>query len=435
MALIFKIEDFFRKTKINAYYKEYHSYMNLDVNQIQQIQNEKLNKLVRHVWNNIPWYQKSLSQMGYCPKYKFSKSDLKLLPVLSRSDIQEFLEQMTWRTYLGKIYKSSSSGTTGIPINYGKDVNALSSGIATANILMSISKWKPGMSSAHIWGNMESVKQWNKVSSKIKQSIYSRKNIISSLLNDDKQIEKVIIDMIKFKPTVIDGYANSIFELACYLKKKNIRIPSVKIVFTTAENLEKQHANMIENIIAPVSDLYGCGEINGIACKPTNENKYYIFDPHVIVETLDNEDSNLNEIVVTDLDNYYMPLIRYKVGDLIDKIHLPSDSNSLSFNFFTKVFGRTSDYILLDDGRKIFPVNIFGGTLYRKYSSIRRHKTIWDGTKLVFLFENRNELDLIALETDIKLSLKEYNVPYEINTTEKLLPSANGKYKYFEKIK
>ena len=52
------------------------------------------------------------------------------------------------------------------------------------------------------------------------------------------------------------------------MKKHNFKIPSVKMVYTTAENLEDHHKMLIEEMIAPVSDIYGCGEINGVACNP-----------------------------------------------------------------------------------------------------------------------------------------------------------------------
>jgi len=434
MALIFKAEDFAKGTRINSFYKEYATYPGCSTDRIKSIQTKKLNLLIEHVMKNIPWYKKQLENTGLKVGDKIEMKDLKSLPVLMRSDIQEHSDLMHWNDYKGKIFRGSSSGTTGIPIQYGQDINASSSGIAAAHVLMGLSGWKPGMRSVHIWGNKESVKQWNKTSSKIKQRINNRKNVASTLISDPEQIKSVVESIIKYKPEVIDGYTNSIYELANYLNKENIRIPSVKRVFTTAENLGDHQNELIEKVIAPVSDLYGCGEINGIACRPINDNKYYIFDPHVIVETDAAENSGMKDILVTDLDNYYMPLIRYKVGDMIDEVYPGSDSNLAPFDYFTNIYGRSTDFIVLPDGKKIFPINIFGGTLYRKYNVIGRHKTIWDGSKFIFVFEIKGELDMEALNHDIKMSLYDFNVAYEIQTTSKLLPSANGKYKYFEKI-
>jgi phenylacetate-CoA ligase len=434
MPFIFKAEDIVKGTRINSYYKEYLAFQGINIEKIKKIQQKKLNLLISHAWNNIPWYKMQMEKTGFRRNDRIEVNELKYLSIVNRNDIQENLVQMLWKNYKGKIFNGSSSGTTGIPIKYYQDINAYSSGVAAIYILMGFSAWNPGMRSVHIWGNMESVKQWNNFSSIIKQRINNRKNIASTSICDSNQIGKVVDFINKYKPEVIDGYTNSIYELAVFLRKGNREIPSVKRVFTTAENLEDYQKELIEKVISPVSDLYGCGEINGVACNPINDNKYYIFDPHVIVETESNEDSEMKEILITDLDNYYMPLIRYRVGDLIDNVYPASASNEFPFSYFTKIYGRTSDHIILPDGKKIFPINIFGGTLYRKYGSIKRHKVIWNGEKLIFVFEIFGEIDMGKLKTDIQNSLSDYNVSFEIQTTNKLQAAENGKFRYFERI-
>lgn len=434
MSWIFIAEDLIRGTKINSHFREYSSYLGMNVHSIQQIQEIKLNKLIRHLWTHIPYYSEILTKVGYNPQMSFSVNDLKLLPILTRTDIQEKQNELLWNNYTGRKFKGSSSGTTGIPINYYQDVGGMSSGVAAAHILMGFSGWKPGMRSVHIWGNIESVKQWNKLSSRIKQKVNSRKNVASSLFNNPQNLDATVAEILSYKPFVIDGYTNSIYELALFLKRKNIKLSSVKMVFTTAENLEDHYIEPIQETIAPVSDLYGCGEINGIACRPINDDKYYIYDPHVVVETIESGENGMKEIVVTDLDNYFMPMVRYKVGDMIDEVYPASDMEKYPLRYFTKVYGRTADHIILPDGKKIFPVNIFGGTLYRKYASVKRHKTTWDGNKLVFWFEIHGEIDVDALKKDINLSMEGYDLPFEIKTIEKLESAKNGKYKYFERI-
>lgn len=431
---LFRLEDLLKKTKIENYYSKFSLLCKSDPEEIRILQKEKLRLLIRHSYSNIPWYRRKMNEAGINPEDIIDLKSIINLPVLTRNDIRDFSDQMKWQQYTGKILHSSSSGTTGIPIKYSQDVNAFSAGIAAGHTLMGLSGWKPGMRNVHIWGNMDSIKQWKKLSSQIKQILYKRKNIASPLINNPEQILPVVKKIIKFKPYVIDGYTNSIYELANYLKANRIRLNDVKMVFTTGENLEEFHKKLIEEIIAPVSDIYGCGEINGIACRPAGDARYYIFDPHVLVETLQEKDSLMKEILITDLDNFYMPFIRYKVGDIIDTIKPASKENIIPFSYFTRIYGRTADHIVLPDGKKLFPINIFGGTVYRKYLSVTRHKTIWNGKKLIFLFETKDNPDIQALKSEIDLSLKEYNVEYEVKFTDKILPGKSGKHQYFERI-
>ena len=81
---------------------------------------------------------------------------------------------------------------------------------------------------------------------------------------------------------------------------------------------------MIENKFnTEVFDTYGAAEGLMIAGE-CSEHKYHVLAPHVHIEILDEDgrtvpDGTLGQVVVTSLDNYLMPLIRYKIGDLAIK--------------------------------------------------------------------------------------------------------------------
>lgn len=432
MPFILLLEDLIRGTSINKYFNTYKNFLHSTSDEIKEFQDKMLKKLVTHSYKNIPWYNSEMKRSGIIPNDIKSQNDIKLLPILSRDIIREHISELCWKGYKGKIFRSSSSGTTGIPITYSQDVCGYSAGVAAGHVLMTFSGWRFGQRYVYIWGNKESVKHWSTTSSRIKQLIYSRKNIASTRLNDPLKLPSVINEIIRHRPVIIEGYTNSIYELAEFIQTHSIKLPFVKRVVTTGENLEEHQRIMIENAIAPVSDLYGCGEINGIACRPAGDSNYYIFDPHVIVETFPESDSSMKEILVTDLNNYQMPFIRYKAGDMIDNIYPGSDNNLYPFSYFKNLYGRTTDHVVLPDGKKLFPINVFGGTTFRKFKSIKRHKTAWNGEKIFFIFETDSEIDLKALDTEIKKSLTDYNVDFEIQITSKLLPSENGKYRYFE---
>jgi hypothetical protein len=96
------------------------------------------------------------------------------------------------------------------------------------------------------------------------------------------------------------------------------------------------------------------------------------------------------------------------------------------------VNGRSSDIIELPNGKKIHPVNIFGGTLFRKFKEIRRHKVIWDGKKFEFVFEAGQALNEEVLKSEIKNLVSPFDVHFSVTLTEKIMPSENGKFRYME---
>ena len=82
--------------------------------------------------------------------------------------------------------------------------------------------------------------------------------------------------------------------------------------------------------------------------------------PHVYLEILDNmnqpvKDGQLGNVVVTRLDGYSMPLIRYKIGDLAIKLPKNKYPKKREFNYplLEKIIGRETDIILLPNGEKM----------------------------------------------------------------------------------
>ena len=217
-----------------------------------------------------------------------------------------------------------------------------------------------------------------------------------------------------------------------YCKQHRIEAPRAWHIFTTAENLLPAHKQVIEEVLGPVSDGYGCGEINGIAGCPVGQNRYYIFEPHVVVETADGATSDPLDILVTDLDNRVMPLIRYQVGDMIDGIQEARDDLPVGFRFFGRVTGRSTDVVRLENGKIIQPLNLLGGTLFRRIGGILRHKVTWNGRCLTFIFETADHFDLQEAHRLISTELQEYGAPYRIEVVRRLLPGTSGKFRYFE---
>jgi phenylacetate-CoA ligase len=431
MPLLFRLEDWISGTRKHACYRALGSWVGKSPAQIRAIQEEKLRKLARHAYQHIPWYRQAFEQAGLTPAHIRSGEDLPALPILSRDDIRDNLQVLMQPNFSGKVVKSSSSGTTGIPIVYYHDMNALSAGVAAIHRLYDMCGFPIGARNVHVWGNMASIQRWRTLSSQFKQLVYRKKNVAAPLLNDPANIPRIVRQIQRFKPRVIDGYSNSLYVIAQYLRQNDLRIPSLRLVVSTGENLDPHQQQLIEQVMAPVADLYGCSEVNGVAIRPPHVDRYYIFEPHVLVETQPVPGQKMREILVTDLDNYFMPLIRYKIGDMIDDIQPARDDAPFPFAFFTKLYGRSTDHVALPGGVKLFPVNIFGGTLYRKYPQITRHQVIWNKRRLRFVFETQQPLEKSALEADIKASLREYQIDYQIEYTSKLPPGKNGKHQYF----
>lgn len=427
----FSLLDIAKGLQTKRYYEFFNESSKWSLEKISHYQNKKLNELITHAYNNILYYKQILKKTGINPSEIKTKKDLLNLPILERDDIVNNFENIIDnKNKYSEVFPSSSSGTTGTPIQYLHDNEGESAGIAAGYCFLHMSGWRLGNKTLHIWGNQQSIKKWKTLNSKLKSKILNRRNYPAFLLNDPKNYPNLLKLIIKINPLYIDGYASSIGSFAYWLKEKDIVLNNIKTVFTTAENLTCLTKEIIESQIGPVSDIYGCGEINGIAVQLINQEKYYILDTHVIAETIEN--NGVNELVLTDLDNRIMPFIRYKTGDIIDQLTPPNNLDNLPFSSFKKLGGRLADIITLPSGKMIHPVNTLGGTFLRKFPQIRKHRIIWNGHILKFEIECSDSIELLALEREIEENLADYKVDFIIEISDKILPGKSGKFRYVE---
>jgi phenylacetate-CoA ligase len=125
----------------------------------------------------------------------------------------------------------------------------------------------------------------------------------------------------RFRPVLIDGYAESFNFLAQYLSSGRQLKHQPRAIMSSAQTLTAQTRSEIEAAFGcQVYDKYGAREFSGVAYQCGESGNYHVMDESYIVEILGNgkpaAPGEIGEIVVTDLNNYSFPLIRYRIGDL-----------------------------------------------------------------------------------------------------------------------
>ncbi len=432
MNKLYKLIDILKGQKVTYYFKEFYDTLKFTSSQVQNYQLEKLKKLLIYSYENTEFYKKRFDNSNFNP-YEFKDiNELKIIPVLTREDIQQNIDIMLSSNIDKSCYHGSSSGSTGTPVHYYHDKNGSSAGKAALYIGWKLSGWKQSDKGLHIWGNPSVVnKEWKRMSSILKAKLTRQHKFPAYKITNNGQMDILYKKVIANKYDYLDGYTNAIYQFAEYLKESKKNVPTVKYVITTGETLHDYQRLVIENYIGPVYDMYGCGEINGIAnqCKLCGE--YHIIDPHVIVEFSEKPIyGNSFSLYVTDLDNYIMPLIRYQNGDVAKK----SNNNNCKIPFKTleRVEGRESDIIHLPAGGILSVPSFFGSVLLKEITSISQYQIVRNKPDLLTInlvisktlddFENKK----------IERNLKEYlggKIDWEIKIVDKILPAKNGKYK------
>jgi phenylacetate-CoA ligase len=165
---------------------------------------------------------------------------------------------------------------------------------------------------------------------------------------DESLLKKYLRFFNFFKPPIVRGYASSLYYVARYIEANGIAISKPKAVISSTEVLHDRMRETIERVFGcNVFDSYGCREVSQIATECESHNGLHIVFENQYVE-LDGQ-----EIVITNLNNYLMPFIRYKVGDLASAIDYSPCSCGRHSPRLVSLMGRDNDNIELPNGKVI----------------------------------------------------------------------------------
>ena len=274
----------------------------------QEDQEEKLKRILSHARRTVPFYQ---SKGG---------SELISFPVVSKHSIKVQFDQHISQLYSTKdLKKVTTSGSTGVPFQVYHDRRKTSRNTADTISFAERAKFKLGIPLIYL-------KIWNEHNHKSKLAQFLENVVPINVIDlSNSSIELILKELNeKFSEIAILGYASAIEEISKVVINKNLDLRfKVLSVITMSEGLDEKSRETIKkalrtnNVFARYSNVE-----NGIIAQQVDDSpKYLINTSSYFIEILDdkNEAVGLNRtgrIVVTDLFNYAMPMIRYDTGDL-----------------------------------------------------------------------------------------------------------------------
>jgi phenylacetate-CoA ligase len=133
---------------------------------------------------------------------------------------------------------------------------------------------------------------------------------------------------------------------ALYCERNKIRFPSLRFILASYEFVSVVHRRILERVFGvPVFNLYGSTETGHLLMENTRGEMKACHEV-VFYEVLTPDDRGIGELVVTTLTNRAMPLLRYRVGDLVER-----RGRSPGVNW--RVHGRSRDALSRSDGQRV----------------------------------------------------------------------------------
>jgi phenylacetate-CoA ligase len=323
--------------------------------EIETIQLAKAKKLVEHAYNRTEFYRERFDTAGIVPSDIRSMDDFARIPIVTKDDIrasiERFISSTCNRSSMRRIY---SGGSTGVPtmVYHGKQMELAFLAQSFVHFNWIGLEW--GDKTAHLWG-LNRANRTYEISGNNRLRWFFRNTVLLDAFNltSDRMFEFFRI-LQSFRPKLVVGYSSALVAFSRFLAEERLGVPGIKAVVSSAEMLREKERQLIQSGLgAPVFDLYGSTEINWIASECLAHDGLHVFEDSRIVETMEIAGTNgLNQLVVTDLENYGCPLIRYVNQDIGSISNAPC-SCGRSLKKITRLQGRTSDLFILSNGRKI----------------------------------------------------------------------------------
>lgn len=363
------IYDFTRSTTRKEFGEKLDKTQWLPATDIKKIQLQNLKALLNTAYNSVPYYNRVFREGKLHPDDIKSLEDLVKLPVLTKKQIRDSKEALINGDF-GKELIPSFSGGTGDQVKFYITKEQMSWELAAEFRAYMWAGYHLGDKCANLWGSSFDISKQERMLKKV-TSYIERVETSSTYVVNDQTISDLVKRLQILQPEVVKGYASSVYFVAKKMLDDKVDL-SPRTVLTSAESLLPHWRETIERAFGcRVFDYYGSREIGAIAAECPSHCGYHISAENVVLEFVKDGEhvspGEQGEIIATNLRNFGMPLIRYRIGDA----GVASDeacSCGRGLPIMKSVDGRVSQFVsMLDrETNKIIPLLAAGPGIIAK---------------------------------------------------------------------
>jgi len=281
-------------------------------------QQRRLNQLIIHAHQTTPFYRQHLS--GFEPNQHISKNNIDISDILplEKQTIREQLEDLCSESVSPKQrIKNSTGGSTGTPLTFYQDRNYWNQRNLSVYYFDRWAGWDFGLPQLIIWGalaDLEETGNW-----KQKLNNYWRNQFwLNGFQLTESAMHNTFHKMENIKPETILAYPSSLYQYAKFLSDNELE-PKCQLrgIISSAEMLHPHYRTLAETVFnTKVYNRYGGREV-GLIAMECAEGRMHINCRDIYLE-IDSEEpyKTPGDILITQLNNYTMPFIRYRIGDI-----------------------------------------------------------------------------------------------------------------------
>ncbi len=398
---------------------------------IKEIQWQNLKKMIVHAYNNVPYYRKVFKKTGLLPTDIKETYDLEKIPIIEKRTIRENRDDFIAKNFSkGKLTSLFTGGTTGTALSLYTSSDGLQFNFACAEARLK--HWagvKSGDKLVSFIGRMI-------VPPKTTRPPFWRYNcaynqmLFSSFHMSDDNLGHYLEKFNSFKPTIVQGYPSTVHRFATYILNHGRQAFSPKAILTSSETLLSWQRKDIEKAFgARVYNSYSSAEFTAFISECADGN-LHISPEYGLVE-FKKIDQEKYEIISTTLFNFAMPLIRYRIGDIV----VPSQNKKCACGrelpLVESIEGRIDSMLITSEGNYISSAAM--SLVFQASKNIREAQIIQTANdKIVVRVVKEKEFandDLKYLTEQLRLRVG-YRINIDFEFADKIERTKSGKFNF-----
>jgi len=407
---------------------------------LEKLQEKKLVSLLENSYRYVPHYRKLFKKVNLKPDDIKGLDDLSKIPMLERENIKkDYNSLISTNVNVRRLIPDFTSGsTTGERLKITRLKETYDHGVAAE---LRAYRWY-GIDHErfyYILGADYDVENSKRVGSRV-YNFLRKTLVISPLEFSSKDRLNVFLEKIKkHKRRVIYGTPSGVCRFTRILEEHGVELDIDCLISTDELLLKQQRRYLADFFDCEVYDVYGTSEVWGVAFECKEHNAYHLSSENVIMEVVDENGERVSpgergRILLTDLNNHEMPVIRYDIGDLgilSDEVCGCGRGLHLMKPIDGQMVIRDRDYLVSLDGRRVFVTDF--GFLLDDYSKIEQFQIVQRKPDeiLVRIVKGRSYKEG-EMERYICSRIYESlgNMSIEFEYVDDIEPDRNGKHRY-----
>lgn len=333
-----------------GYLRELERLQWLPAEEMEAWQLDRIQRLVNFAYEHVPYYRKLYQNLDINPRDIKSLNDFRSLPFLTREHVKSHLDSLVSSKFRDKAKPESTGGSTGEPMQFFLEKSFWWWNAACEFRCRGWYGVQEGDKMAWVWGAQREIRD-SDLRARLKARIMRYRYLNAFGLTEAK-MQTFTEMLIRWRPVIVRAYTSALCLFAKYIKEHGVACIRPKLIETTAEKVTQPERELLEEVFqCKVADCYSARELATIAYQ-CNVGGLHVCETR-FVEIIANERAakpgQLGEVVVTSLNQFATPLIRYKIGD-VGVYDTARCSCGRSLQVLRKLAGRTHDWLVTADG-------------------------------------------------------------------------------------